>query len=424
MTTPTIGSAPPTANGASAESAATITGPNPSSRINGRLPLVVYVLAGGTFLLGASEFLIAGLLPEMAGDLHVSQSSAGLLITAFALGMIVGAPTMAMLTLRLPRRASLILALGVFALAHVIVALSSSFALVLAARVLTAFATGAFWAIASVVAAAATEPAARTRALGVVGGGLTVANVVGVPLGSWVGQAAGWRAPFWILAAVAAVAAIVIGQFLPDDEHRRLPSVRAEFAALGQGRLWLPLAAAALIMGGVLACYSYISPLLTVRAGIPAAAVPLVLVGFGAGAVIGTNTGGRLGDRRPIATALTGATASAVVLLALALLSTNAVAAVLLVALMGLTGFTVNPVVTALAVRFAGSASTLTAALTVSAFNTGIAVGSVIAGAALTSRLGVAGPAAVGAAIAGLTMVPLVALRALTGDRHTITTAR
>lgn len=360
----------------------------------------------------------------MAGDLHVSQSSAGLLITAFALGMIVGAPTMAMLTLRLPRRASLILALGVFALAHVIVALSSSFALVLAARVLTAFATGAFWAIASVVAAAATEPAARTRALGVVGGGLTVANVVGVPLGSWVGQAAGWRAPFWILAAVAAVAAIVIGQFLPDDEHRRLPSVRAEFAALGQGRLWLPLAAAALIMGGVLACYSYISPLLTVRAGIPAAAVPLVLVGFGAGAVIGTNTGGRLGDRRPIATALTGATASAVVLLALALLSTNAVAAVLLVALMGLTGFTVNPVVTALAVRFAGSASTLTAALTVSAFNTGIAVGSVIAGAALTSRLGVAGPAAVGAAIAGLTMVPLVALRALTGDRHTITTAR
>lgn len=170
------------------------SGTTPSGR--GRLPLVVYVLAAGTFLMGATEFMIAGLLPEMASDLSVSESTAGLLITAFAVGMIVGSPAMALLTLRLPRRASLSLALTVFAAAHVIVAVSSSFALVLAARVLTAFATGAFWAIASVVAAAAAGPAARTRALGVVGGGLTLANVIGVPLGSWIGQAAGWRAPF------------------------------------------------------------------------------------------------------------------------------------------------------------------------------------------------------------------------------------
>ena len=325
--------------------------------------------------------------------------------------MIIGSPAMALLTLRLPRRASLTLALAVFALAHVVVALSSSFAVVLAARVLTAFATGAFWAIASVVAAAAAGPAARTRALGVVGGGLTLANVIGVPLGSSIGQAAGWRAPFWILAAAAATAAILIGRFIPHEGHPTPPSLRGEFAVLRQARLWLPLAAAALIMGGVLACYSYISPLLTGRAGIPATVVPLVLAGFGIGALIGTNTGGRLGDRRPTATALIGAAATALVLLAMALLSAHAVAAVILVALMGLTGFTVNPVVSSLAVRFAGNAPTLTAALTVSAFNTGIAVGTVVAGVALTSPLGLSGPALTGAALTALTVVPLSALR-------------
>jgi predicted MFS family arabinose efflux permease len=386
------------------------SGTTPASRGRGRLPLVVYVLAAGTVLMGATEFMIAGLLPEMASDLAVSESTAGLLITAFAAGMIIGSPAMALLTLRLPRRASLTLALAVFAAAHVIVAVSSSFALVLAARVLTAFATGAFWAIASVAAAAAAGPAARTRALGVVGGGLTLANVIGVPLGSWIGQAAGWRSPFWILAAAAATAAILIGRFIPH-EGQPTPPPRGEFAALRQARLWLPLAAAALIMGGVLACYSYISPLLTGRAGIPATAVPLVLAGFGIGALIGTNTGGRLGDRRPTATALTGAAATALVLLAMALLPGNAVAAVILVALMGLTGFTVNPVVGSLAVRLAGNAPTLTAALTVSAFNTGIAVGTVVAGVALTSPLGLTGPALTGAAITALTVVPLSALR-------------
>lgn len=134
-----------------------------------RLPLVVYVLALGTFLMGTTEFVVAGLLPEIAGDVQVSVAQAGLLITVFAVGMIVGAPLMAMLTLRLPPRLTLILALGIFAAGHVFVALSSSFALLLAARFLTALATGAFWAVANVVAARAAGPAASSRALGVVG---------------------------------------------------------------------------------------------------------------------------------------------------------------------------------------------------------------------------------------------------------------
>lgn len=185
--------------------------------------------------------------------------------------------------------------------------------------------------------------------------GLTLANVVGVPIGSFVGQYTGWRGPFWPLAVLAALAALFVGRFLPTVEQRAEVSVRAEVRALRQGRLWLALAAAVLIMGGVLATYTYITPLLTDRADIPAGAVPLALIVFGLGALGGTALGGRLGDRRPMATTLTAAVATALTLLLLIPLSTGPVTAVTLVFLMALAGFTVNPVVTSLAVRFASA---------------------------------------------------------------------
>ncbi|MFD8298787.1 MFS transporter [Streptomyces bauhiniae] len=379
-----------------------------------RLPFVVWVLAAGTFLMGTTEFVIAGLLPEMAGDLNVSVSHAGLLITAFAVGMIVGGPTMAMATLRLPQRHTLIGALAIFALGHVVAALSTSFTVVLTARVVTALATGAFWAVGFVIATAAAGPANATRAVGVMMGGLTLANVVGVPVGSFVGQYTGWRGPFWALAVLAALAAVFVGRFIPSTGQRAQVAVRAEVRALRQTRLWLALGAAVLIMGGVLATYTYITPLLTERAGIPTAAVPLVLIAFGIGALGGTAIGGRLGDRRPMATTITAAAATALTLLALIPASNSPVAAVILVFLMALTGFTVNPVVTSLAVRFAGDAPTLTSALTTSAYNTGIAAGSLVAGQALDSSLGLTGPALVGAIFAALTLLPLIAL-ALSG---------
>ncbi|MGW6055421.1 MFS transporter [Streptomyces sp. NPDC055189] len=376
----------------------------------GKLPLVVWVLAAGTFLMGTTEFVIAGLLPEIADDLGVSVAHSGLLITAFAVGMIIGGPAMALATLRLPQRRTLVLALAVFVLGHVVAALSSSFAVVLTARVVTALATGAFWAVGFVIATAAAGPANATRAVGVMMGGLTLANVVGVPLGSLAGQVTGWRGPFWALAVLAALAATFAGRFIPRTQQPGQISVRAEIRALRQGRLWLALAAAVLIMGGVLATYTYITPLLTDRTGIAAGAVPLVLIAFGVGALGGTAVGGRLGDRHPMTTTITAAAATALTLLVLIPGSTNPVAAIGLVFLMALTGFTVNPVVTSLAVRFAGDAPTLTAALTTSAYNTGIAAGSAIAGQALDSSLGLTGPALVGAVSAALTLLPLIAL--------------
>ncbi|MEU3528330.1 MFS transporter [Streptomyces sp. NPDC038707] len=384
--------------------------PHPAAPTPGKLPFVVWMLAAGTFLMGTTEFVIAGILPDIAPDLGTSVSHAGLLVTAFAVGMILGGPTMALATLRLPQRLTLVLALTVFAAGHILAALTSSFTVVLAARFVTALATGAFWAVGFVIATAAAGPANATRAVSVMMGGLTLANVVGVPAGSLTGHVTGWRGLFWVLAALAALAAAVIGRFLPRTPQRAQVSVRDEIRALRQGRLWLALAAAVLIMGGVLATYTYITPLLTDRAGIPAGAVPLVLVAFGAGALGGTAIGGRFGDRRPMATTIPAAAATALALLALIPLSTTPPAAVFLIFLMALTGFTINPVVTALAVRFAGDAPTLASALTTSAYNTGIAAGSALAGQALASSLGVTGPALIGALFTGLTLLPLIAL--------------
>ncbi|MFI9167897.1 MFS transporter [Streptomyces lincolnensis] len=391
-----------------------------SPSIDGRppkLPFVVLVLSAGTFLMGTTEFVIAGLLPEIADDLQVSVSRAGLLITAFAAGMIVGAPTMAIATLRLPRRSTLILALAVFSLGHLVAALSSSFALVLAARVVTALATGTFWCVGALVATTAAGPAATSRALGMLMGGLTVATVAGVPLGAWLGQLSGWRGPFWVLAALSAGAAAVIGRYIPADERREAPSVRAEFAALREVRVWLTLSAMTLLLGGVLATYTYVSPLLTERAGIPGGAVPLVLTGYGLGALLGTTVGGRLGDRHPLATLVISAGTTTLVLLLLTFVSTNPVAAVVLVTLMGMTCFAATPVLGALALRFSASAPTLVSGLSGSAPNVGIALGSWTAGVALTSPLGQTGPPLVGTVAAALTLVPLTALALMRATR-------
>src|SRR3954467_709184 len=252
------------------------------------LPPIVPVLALGAFLMCTTEFMIAGLLPQMAGDLGVRPSQIGLLITAFAFGMLLGAPVMALATLRLPKRATLVLALATFAAAHSIAALSGSFELLFAARVLTGVVTGAFWSAATIVATRAAGPDDSTRALGVIGSGVALATVLGVPLGSLAGEHLGWRGAFWALAALAVVAAAVIGRFTPGEGTHAAVSVRSELRALRSVRLWLVLGGTVLVMGGCMGTFSFISPLLTERSGIPLEVVPLVFVCFGAGSMIGS----------------------------------------------------------------------------------------------------------------------------------------
>jgi predicted MFS family arabinose efflux permease len=374
------------------------------------LPPVVPLLALGAFLMCTTEFVIAGLLPQMAGDFGVRPSRIGLLITAFAIGMIVGAPVMAVATLRLPKRVTLVLALALFAAGHVVAALSGSFALLLAARVLTAVVTGAFWSVASVVATRAAGPDASSRALGVVGSGVALATVLGVPLGSLAGDHLGWRGAFWALAALAVVAAVVIGRFAPGEEGDEAVSVRSELRALRSTRLWLVLGATILVMGGCMGTFSFISPLLTERSGIPLELVPLVFVCFGVGSMIGTNGVGRFADRRPVATLVACALAAGLVLLLLIPLSANPVTAVIMITLLGVVSMAIPPVATGLSVRLAGSAPTLAAAFTVSAFNGGVAAGSSFGGHTLNTSLGETGPATLGVVMVALGLIPLAAL--------------
>jgi predicted MFS family arabinose efflux permease len=376
-----------------------------------RLPLVVHVLAFGTFLMIMTEFVVAGLLPEISADLQVSVARAGLSITVFALGMIVGAPIMAMLTLRLQARSTLMLALAVFAAGHLVVALGSSFPVLLAARFVTALATGAFWSVAAVVATRSAGPGARTRAMGLVSAGGMFANVVGVPLGALAGQLVGWRGPFWALSALAVASIALIARFVPHDTQQfRSVSIHSELSALRSGGLWLALAACAATTGGVLSAYSYIAPLLSDRAGVASSLVPLVLAGFGLGALAGSLVAGRLGETRPHATTIVAAACAAILLLAICLLADFAIPTAVLVALLGFFGLGANPVLVSMALRFAGAAPTLGSALCVSAFNLGTAAGSWAAGLALESALGVTGPAVVGTAIAALTLLPTTAM--------------
>ncbi|BDH59101.1 MFS transporter [Tsukamurella sp. PLM1] len=384
----------------------------PQKRTSDRLPLLVFVLAAGTFLMGTTEFVVAGILPEIASDLGITVSHAALMITVFAVGMIVGTPLMAVLTLRLPRRVTLSLSLLIFAVGHVIVAVSTSFPVILGARFVTALATGAFWAVAAVVGAQAAGPQAASRALGIVLGGGMLANVLGVPLGAFTGQAVGWRGPFWVLAVIAAVgAAVVFRSVGADTDPTSTPSLRTEFAALKDTRVWLALAGCAIVCASSLSVYSFIAPIVTENTGLPSSAVPALLVVYGLGALAGSYLGGRIGAEHPYRVLFVSSSMTFAVLVGLLFLSNFAIPTVILIAMLGLFGMSTNPVLIGKVVGFASAAPTLASALSTSAFNAGTAAGSAIAGVALASSLGPTGPIVVGAAAASLYLLPLALLR-------------
>jgi DHA1 family inner membrane transport protein len=313
----------------------------------------------------------------------------------------------------MPPRATLIGATFVFASGHVIAAVSDSFNAVLVARVVTALATGTFWATGAVVASAAAGPTARARALSVMSAGLSLAVVAGVPLGTFAGLFTGWRGPFWMLAGLALVVGIALVQTDPAAFVRgQTQSVRNEVSQVRAWRMWAVLAAIVLAQGGFLGAYSFVSPLLTDRAGVAHALVPLVLVGFGIGALVGTVVGGRLGDRHPLATIAAAVSASAAAMLILAATSTHPLLAIVAVIVMGAAGLGANPVLIAQTLRFAGEDSTLGSSLATAAFNLGTAGGSAVAAATLSTSLGLVGPPMLGAAITASALVPLWVLAA------------
>jgi len=364
-----------------------------------------------TFVMGTTEMIVAGLLPEVAGALDVSIAQAGLMITIYALGMVIGTPIMAVLTLRLPRKATLIIALLVFAIAHVVAASTDSFTVLLVSRFIAAIATGTFWAIGAVVAANAAGEEAGAKAMGIMVGGVTLATVIGVPLGTATGQLLGWQGPFWALAVLSAGCAALLWKVLPSSPMEKTSAnVRAELARLRKGRLWTVYVATALIQAAFLGVYSYIAPQLTERAGAAEGIVPLIMIAYGIGALTGTTFGGRFGDRNPYTVIGLSVAGLIITMTVLFLWGDNLTVAIVFFTLMGLFGFAANPILVSEAMRVAGPDGVLPIALSNSFFNIGIALGSGLGGVAIASTLAEQGVPALGLVLTIAVAIPCVGL--------------
>ncbi|WP_152362785.1 Cmx/CmrA family chloramphenicol efflux MFS transporter [Microlunatus speluncae] len=381
------------------------------------MPRAVYVLGLAIFAQGTSELMLAGLLPELSTDLGVSIPAAGLLISAFALGMLVGAPLLAVLTARRSRQATLLILLAIFVLAHLVAALTSDYGVLLATRVVAAFVYAGFWTVASVAAVGLAGPAARGRAMSIVAGGLTVATVVGLPAGTALAQHLGWRAAFWAVAVLSAAAMIMIVRSIPGGRPAETGSLRDELTAIRNPRLWLAYAITAVSTAALLATFSYLAPLLIEATGVPASWVPLILGLYGVGSVIGIAVGGRFADRRPFATLAIAIAGVAVWSAALAIMTGSMVIAIPAIVLLGAFGFASNPAINARVFGLAGRAPTLAAAFNISAFNLGITLGPYLGGRVLEAGAGYSFVAVTGALLAVLAL-GLVALAHRTEPRR------
>ncbi|MEU1385167.1 MULTISPECIES: Cmx/CmrA family chloramphenicol efflux MFS transporter [unclassified Nonomuraea] len=380
------------------------------------MPLAVFILGLAIFAQGTSELMLAGLLPEMAADLGVSVPDAGLLISAFAIGMLVGAPVLAVVTMRWPRRTALLTFMAVFALTHVAGALTTSYGLLFATRVAGAFVYAGFWAVAASTAVGLVPPNARGRAMSIVAGGLTVATVVGLSLGTVIGQHLGWRAAFWAVAALSALAALGVLATIPGGrpEREAAPGVAEQLRSMLSPRLWLAFATTALATGGLLVSFSYLSAMLVDTTGMRAAWVPAVLALYGVGAVIGITIGGRTADTRPFPTLYAGIAGLVVTSVLLALAAPVAVLAVPLVLLLGGFGFATNPTLNTRVFALAKDAPTMAAAMNVCAFNVGITVGPWLGGLAIGAGAGYPSVGWIGAVL-GVAALGVVVLSARPG---------
>lgn len=380
----------------------------PRTTDRARMPLAVYMLGLSVFALGTSEFMLSGILQPLARDMDVSIPRAGLLVSAFAIGMVVGAPVLAAATLRLPRRTTLIALLAVFGLGQVAGALAPSYGVLFASRVVSALACAGFWAVGAAVAVSLVPVTARARAMAVMVGGLSIANIAGVPVGALLGQSAGWRAAFWAVAALSAIGLIGVVALVPRTEvptGADRPRLRRELTIYRDKQVWLSLSATALNGAAVFALFSYLSPLLTDTAGLAESWVPTVLALFGVGALIGTYIGGRIADAHLFATLFGGIAASTVVLAVLALTAHHPAAAIGLSLMLGVTAFTTAPALNARMFNVANAAPTLAGATATAAFNIGNTLGPWLGGLVISARLGYPAVAWVGAALAAAAVV-------------------
>lgn len=385
----------------------------PAAPSPARVRLALLALALGGFGIGATEFVAMGLLPNLAADLmpglaasnpDAANAQAGWLISAYALGVVVGAPTIAAAAARWPRKQLLLVLLGAFTLGTLASALLPSFGLVLIARFVAALPHGAYFGIASLVAASLMGPGRRARGVAMVLAGLTISNVIGVPAITWLGQSAGWRVAYLAVAAIFALTFVAVLVSVPVQQGDRTATVRNELKAFGRSQVWFALGIGAIGFGGLFAVYSYVAPLVTEVTGLGAGAVPLVLIVIGLGMTAGNLLGGWCADMSVRRSMYGFFALMLLALLGLAVTAENVVGLFVFVFLVGAAAAALSPVIQTRLMDVARDSQSIAAALNHSALNIGNALGALLGGIAIAAGLGYVAPVwiGLGLSVAGL----------------------
>jgi DHA1 family inner membrane transport protein len=366
------------------------------------MPVAVLALAAGAFGIGTTEFIIMGLLLQVAATMQVTVAAAGLLISGYALGVFVGAPVLTLATRHMPRRAVLLALMAIFTIGNIACALAPSYGLLMAARILTALAHGTFFGVGSVVAAGLVTPDKRASAIATMFTGLTVATLLGVPFGAWIGLMLGWRAAFWAVAAIGVAAFVVLALFVPHDVGSDAPPapIRTELAALARPQVLLGLAMTVFGFAGLFTVFAFVQPILTRITGFPVAMVSPILLVFGAGLSAGNLLGGRFADRNLDRAIVVTLAVLIVVLVAMPPALASRPAAVIAIGLLGAAAFaTVAPLQLRVLQQAGPDGQTLASSLNIAAFNLGNALGAWLGGVTIDHGPGLAALPLVGAAV-------------------------
>ena len=369
-------------------------------------------LALGGFGIGTTEFVAMGLLPEMASGLGVSEPVAGHVISAYALGVVVGAPLIAALTARVPRRTLLIALMVAFTVGNAATVFAPSYTTLMMARFVAGLPHGAYFGVAALVAAHLAEPGKRAKAVAMVMMGLSVANVIGVPVAAWIGQALGWRSAFALVAVIGVATVASLFVWIPRLDGMPVTNPITELGALGRVQVWMTLIVGMVGFGGMFAVYTYISTTLTDVSGLGASFIPLALMLYGLGMVAGNFVGGYLADRA-LMKGLFLSMGSLVVILAIFVIAVrNPYTALVFVFLIGLAGSSMVPGLQTRLMDVAEDAQTLAASLNHAALNIANAFGAWIGGVVIAAGYGYTAPAAVGSllAVAGLVVLAVAVI--------------
>ncbi|GAA0947919.1 MFS transporter [Nonomuraea longicatena] len=356
-------------------------------------------LTVSAFAIGTTEFMTNGLLLTLADEFDVEVAVAGLLATGYAAGIVVGGPVLAAATLRIRRKRLLLLLLAVFLAGNLVCAFAPSFTVLMIGRFVSAFSHGAYFGVASVVAASLVPTRSRAAAIAFVFTGVTLANVLGMPLGTFVGQHAGWRAAFGLVILLGLLGLVGIAVLIPSGTHQPPTTLRNELAALRSRKLWVALATTAIGFGGLFSSFTYIAPLLTEVTGFPASALTWLLMVYGVGLVVGNWSAGRFTERYPSGIITFFLAVLILALVAQALFAHDPAVTVVVLFVVGCAGFGLIPPLQNRVLSIAAEGATLVSTANIAAFNTGATLGSLLGAASLEVTGGYVAPSYAGAAM-------------------------